>query len=498
MEKIAQLYFEYKGFHAKKIEQLAGAGSNRCYYRCYDKQGESLIAVEGTSVEENESFIYLASHFNALHLPMPSVLAVSSDRLCYLQTDLGSVSLFDALKEGRNNEGNYNESEIALLENIIKQLPLIQIKGAENLDWNRCYPQPEFDKENVMFDLNYFKYCFLKLTNIDFNEFKLQHEFYTLADHLTQLTGNYFMYRDFQARNVMLTQDSEPCFIDFQGGRKGPFYYDLASFLWQASAQYNDELRAHLIEVYYQELKKWVAIGSLEKFKSNLNLFVLFRTLQVLGAYGFRGYIEEKSYFVRSIPFAINNLKALLQHKDLFKPYAYLKEVLEKLVSLPQFENKSKADTTASSCKAIESQELSNNKKLKVLVYSFSYHRGIPKDLSGNGGGYVFDCRAVHNPGRYAQYKKLMGRDPEVIQFLEDDGEITEFLSHVYGLVDMHVARYIERGFTNLMFSFGCTGGQHRSVYSAQHVAEYISNKFGCEVQLIHREQHIEEHYEAK
>ena len=253
-----------------------------------------------------------------------------------------------------------------------------------------------------------------------------------------------------------------------------------------------------MIEVYYQELKKWVAIGSLEEFKSNLNLFVLFRTLQVLGAYGFRGYIEEKSYFVRSIPFAINNLKALLQHEDLFKPYAYLKEVLEKLVSLPQFENKSKADATASSCKAIESQELSNNKKLKVLVYSFSYHRGIPKDLSGNGGGYVFDCRAVHNPGRYAQYKKLTGRDAEVIQFLEDDGEITEFLSHVYGLVDMHVARYIERGFTNLMFSFGCTGGQHRSVYSAQHVAEYISNKFGCEVQLIHREQHIEEHYEAK
>uniref|UniRef100_UPI00242AC808 RapZ C-terminal domain-containing protein n=1 Tax=Hoylesella nanceiensis TaxID=425941 RepID=UPI00242AC808 len=309
---------------------------------------------------------------------------------------------------------------------------------------------------------------------------------------------NYFMYRDFQARNVMLTQDSEPCFIDFQGGRKGPFYYDLASFLWQASAQYNDELRAHLIEVYYQELKKWVAIGSFEEFKSNLNLFVLFRTLQVLGAYGFRGYIEEKSYFVRSIPFAINNLKALLLHEDLFKPYAYLKEVLEKLVSLPQFENKSKADATSSSCKSTENQEVSNNKKLKVLVYSFSYHRGIPKDLSGNGGGYVFDCRAVHNPGRYAQYKKLTGRDAEVIQFLEDDGEITEFLSHVYGLVDMHVARYIERGFTNLMFSFGCTGGQHRSVYSAQHVAEYISNKFGCEVQLIHREQHIEEYYEAK
>ena len=498
MEKIAQLYFEYKGFYAEKIEQLAGAGSNRCYYRCYDKQGETLIAVKGTSIEENESFIYLSSHFNALHLPIPEVLAVSNDRLCYLQTDLGSVSLFDALKEGRKNGGKYNESEVALLEDTIKQLPLIQIKGAENLDWSRCYPQPEFDKENVMFDLNYFKYCFLKLTNVDFNEMKLQHDFYYLTDCLTQFSGNYFMYRDFQARNVMLTEGTKPYFIDFQGGRKGPFYYDLASFLWQASAQYSDDLRAHLIEIYYQELRKWVEIGSLEKFRSDLNLFVLFRTLQVLGAYGFRGYIEEKSYFVRSIPFAINNLKALLQNEDLLKPYSYLKEILEKLVSLPQFDSNSIANTTAPQCNVTASQEVSNNKKLKVLVYSFSYHRGIPKDLSGNGGGYVFDCRAVHNPGRYAQYKKLTGRDIEVIQFLEDDGEITEFLTHVYGLVDMHVSRYIERGFTNLMFSFGCTGGQHRSVYSAQHIAEYINEKFGCAVQLIHREQHIEEYYDAK
>ena len=498
MEKIAQLYFEYKGFYADKIEQLAGAGSNRCYYRCYDKQGETLIAVKGTSIEENESFIYLSSHFNALHLPIPEVLAVSNDRLCYLQTDLGSVSLFDALKEGRKNGGKYNESEVALLEDTIKQLPLIQIKGAENLDWSRCYPQPEFDKENVMFDLNYFKYCFLKLTNVDFNEIKLQHDFYYLTDRLTQFSGNYFMYRDFQSRNVMLTEGTKPCFIDFQGGRKGPFYYDLASFLWQASAQYSDDLRAHLIEIYYQELRKWVEIGSLEKFRSDLNLFVLFRTLQVLGAYGFRGYIEEKSYFVRSIPFAINNLKALLQNEDLLKPYSYLKEILEKLVSLPQFDSNSIANTTAPQCKVTASQEVSNNKKLKVLVYSFSYHRGIPKDLSGNGGGYVFDCRAVHNPGRYAQYKKLTGRDIEVIQFLEDDGEITEFLTHVYGLVDMHVSRYIERGFTNLTFSFGCTGGQHRSVYSAQHIAEYINEKFGCAVQLIHREQHIEEYYDAK
>ena len=244
MEKIAQLYFEYKGFHAEKIEQLAGAGSNRCYYRCYDKQGESLIAVEGTSVEENESFIYLASHFNALHLPMPAILAVSNDRLCYLQTDLGSVSLFDALKEGRNNGGKYNESEIALLENTIKQLPIIQVKGAENLDWNRCYPQPEFDKENVMFDLNYFKYCFLKTTDIDFDEVLLQHDLEQFARDLCCDSPHFFLYRDFQARNVML-KEGQPYFIDFQGGKSGPLQYDISSFLWQASAKYEIG-RAHV------------------------------------------------------------------------------------------------------------------------------------------------------------------------------------------------------------------------------------------------------------
>ena len=498
MQQLVQLYKQYAGKTPVSCEPLAQAGSNRKYFRLTADDGTTCIGVIGTSKRENHSFLYLARHFKEKNLPVPEVYAVSEDESRYLQEDLGNTSLFSALQQGREANGNYNQEEVELIKRTIKILPHFQIRGNEGLDYTQLIAPTHFDVETVMFDLNYFKYCFLKLTNIDFNEFKLQHEFYSLADHLTQLTGNYFMYRDFQARNVMLTQGSEPCFIDFQGGRKGPFYYDLASFLWQASAQYNDELRAHLIEVYYQELKKWVAICSFEEFKSNLNLFILFRTLQVLGAYGFRGYIEEKSYFVRSIPFAINNLKALLQHEDLFKPYTYLKEVLEKLVSLPQFENKSKADAPSSSCKATETQEVSNNKKLKVLVYSFSYHRGIPKDLSGNGGGYVFDCRAVHNPGRYAQYKKLTGRDAEVIQFLEDDGEITEFLSHVYGLVDMHVARYIERGFTNLMFSFGCTGGQHRSVYSAQHVAEYISNKFGCEVQLVHREQHIEEHYEAK
>ena len=498
MQQLVQLYKQYAGKTPVSCEPLAQAGSNRKYFRLTADDGTTCIGVIGTSKRENHSFLYLARHFKEKNLPVPEVYAVSEDESRYLQEDLGNTSLFSALQQGREANGNYNQEEVELIKRTIKILPHFQIRGNEGLDYTQLIAPTHFDVETVMFDLNYFKYCFLKLTNIDFNEFKLQHEFYSLADHLTQLMGNYFMYRDFQARNVMLTQGSEPCFIDFQGGRKGPFYYDLASFLWQASAQYNDGLRAHLIEVYYQELKKWVAIDSFEEFKSNLNLFVLFRNLQVLGAYGFRGYIEEKSYFVRSIPFAINNLKALLLHEDLFKLYTYLKEVLEKLVSLPQFENKSKADAPSSSCKATETQEVSHNKKLKVLVYSFSYHRGIPKDLSGNGGGYVFDCRAVHNPGRYAQYKKLTGRDAEVIQFLEDDGEITEFLSYVYGLVDMHVARYIERGFTNLMFSFGCTGGQHRSVYSAQHVAEYISNKFGCEVQLIHREQHIEEHYEAK
>lgn len=475
-DSLKKLYIKWSGREPLRCERLPGAGSNRVYYRITGEDNKSVIGVIGTSIEENKAFVYLANHFNKNGLPMPKVLYQSADMMCYIQEDFGDTALFDAIREGRDKGGQYNENEKELLSKTIRLLPSIQIKGAEGLDFSICYPQPEFDETNVMFDLNYFKYCYLKATGIDFHEIRLDEDFKRLAHNLTEEKGNYFMYRDFQARNVMLTTLNEETgigFIDFQGGRRGPFYYDVASFLWQASARYSDTLRQQLIDEYYNELSKLIKVPEKSAFMQRLSLFVFFRVLQVLGAYGFRGYFERKKHFIDSIPPALDNLRQLLEKNDF--PYPHLVETLKALIE------KKSSDTNIN-------PQASN---LIVRIFSFSYKKGIPEDETGNGGGYIFDCRSTHNPGRYEEYKQLTGLDEPVIRFLEDDGEITTFLESVYKLADAHVARYIERGFTALMFSFGCTGGQHRSVYSAQHLAEHLHRKFGVEVHLSHREQGI-------
>ena len=286
-----------------------------------------------------------------------------------------------------------------------------------------------------------------------------------------------FMYRDFQSRNVMI-KDGRPWFIDFQGGRRGPCYYDVASFLWQAKANFTDNFRKELIAEYIDAVQKYKPVEAGEFFNV-LRHFVLFRVMQVLGAYGFRGYFEKKPHFMQSVPFAIANLRSLIEEQP-FTEYPYLNDMLMRLVNLKQF--------TSDDQKRL----------LTVRVMSFAYKKGIPNDPTGNGGGYVFDCRAVNNPGKYERYKPFTGLDRQVIEFLEEDGEILTFLEHCYALVDATVERYIERGFTNLMVSFGCTGGQHRSVYSAQHLAEHLNKKFNVKVELIHREQDIEQLFNRK
>lgn len=510
MHKLLDLYCKWAGAKPVGAERLSGAGSNREYYRLTAADGQTVIGVIGTSRDENHAFVYLCRHFTQRRLPVPSVLAVSDDELRYLQTDLGQVSLFDAVAGGRQAGGRYTLRERELLTRTIRELPEIQIRGARGLDFTQCYPQPEFDKSSVLFDLNYFKYCFLKATELDFHELKLEANFNLFAKELVSERAEGFLYRDFQARNVMLDADGKPYFIDFQGGRKGPYYYDLASFLWQASARYSHKLRRDLVKTYYESLKNYVDTPSSRHFVDRLSQFVLFRTLQVLGAYGFRGYFEHKKHFLESIPPAIQNLRELLA-LDCF-PYPYLMDMLRRLTELPQFArieqpSLTRADGYRTADKNVyESHpqdgpatfsKYDGKGPLVVRVYSFSYHKGIPDDESGNGGGYVFDCRSTHNPGRYEPYKKLTGLDEPVIRFLEDDGEILTFLDSVYKLADAHVQRYIQRGFTNLMFSFGCTGGQHRSVYSAQHLGEYVNRKYGVEVHIIHREQGITQVLEA-
>lgn len=506
MQRLKELYIKYKGEVPARIEKLPGAGSNREYFRMEGTDGKSLIGVIGTSKEENHAFIYLAKHFELRQLPVPKVLAVYYDEMVYLQEDLGKTSLFDAIKGGREAGGRYNEAEKKLLVKTIRELPNVQIRGARGLDFSNCYPQPAFDQEGVLFDLNYFKYCFLKATGLDFHEMKLEASFRMMAKDLTSEEGDYFLYRDFQARNIMLDEEGNPHFIDFQGGRRGPFYYDLASFLWQASARYSNNLRQQLIGEYYDALKQYTEVPSESHFRKRLQLFVLFRTLQVLGAYGFRGYFERKEHFINSIPPAIDNLRELLATGEYH--YPYLISILQQLTELPQFksvpqeptERKDGYKTTDESTYKARPEDgkatfskFDGQGPLVVRVNSFSYRKGIPEDESGNGGGYVFDCRSTHNPGRYEPYKKLTGLDEPVIRFLEDDGEILVFLESVYKLADAHVERYMKRGFTDLMFSFGCTGGQHRSVYSAQHLAEHLHRKYGIEVRISHREQNIKQ-----
>lgn len=472
-ELLAQLYQSYTGEAPTSIEPLPGAGSNRKYFHLKGK--ESLIGVYGTSTEENRAFIYMARHFSQKGLPVPRILAEAADQSAYLQDDLGDISLFQFIKQGRES-GNFSDEETNILKRTIRLLPQIQFEGSKDMDFSYCYPLATFNHRSVLWDLNYFKYCFLKATGLEFQENLLEDDFERMADTLLQIEPQVFMYRDFQSRNIMIREE-KTYFIDFQGGRKGPFYYDVASFLWQAKANYPDSLRQELLDEYLDALRPYHAIDK-EQFLTTLRHFVLFRTLQVLGAYGFRGYFEKKAHFIQSVPYAIENLRQLLETD--FPEYPYLCLMLRKLTELPQFAS------------------IRNRRKLTVRVMSFSYKKGIPEDPSGNGGGYVFDCRAVHNPGKYEQYKQLTGRDKPVIDFLEQDGEILQFLEHVDALADAHVQRFLERGFTNLSICFGCTGGQHRSVYSAEHVAHHLNEKFGIRIRLIHREQHIEQILEPR
>lgn len=416
----------------------------------------------------------MSAHFREKGLPVPQVFIQSDDCRFYLQEDLGDTLLFDAIEKGRKS-CVFDEEEKRLLHKTIRLLPTIQFVGADGFDFSQCYPQAEFNQRSILWDLNYFKYCFLKATGMEFQEDRLEDDFQKMADVLLRNSSATFMYRDFQSRNVMI-KNGEPWLIDFQGGRKGPVYYDVASFLWQAKAKYPEELRQELLHEYMDALRQYIPVDE-RYFMSQLRHFVLFRTLQVLGAYGFRGYFEKKPHFIQSVPFAIENLRQLL--KEDYPEYPYLSHVLRELTELKQFSDDLKKRT------------------LEVRIVSFAYKKGIPNDPTGNGGGFVFDCRAINNPGKYERYNHFTGLDEPVIRFLEEDGEITHFLEHVFTIVDASVKRYMDRGFTNLMICFGCTGGQHRSVYSAQHLAEHLNQKFGVKIHLTHREQNIEQIFES-
>ena len=458
---LKELFISVTGVQPQAVVKLTGDGSNRAYYRLMS-DGVSLIGVAGVSVEENKAFMAVAKAFCECGIDAPRVLAVSDDSLCYIQEDLGDVTLFDKMKEARD-EGCFPQSDIDALCRVMQLLPDIQYKVAERLDFAVCYPVADFDRRAVMWDLNYFKYCFLKGVGIEFDEKRLEDEFEILAGILLAESGDTFLYRDFQSRNVMW-YDERPWFIDFQGGRRGPVYYDVASFIGQARARYTHDVTDVMLDAYIESLRRYREVEK-EDFVKTLHYFRIFRLMQNLGAYGFRGLFERKKRFVESIPAAMAQLNELLCKVEDVLPT--LCGLMKEIAAMPRFVP-------------------DEHEGLVVDVYSFSYRRGIPEDYSGNGGGFVFDCRAIHNPGRYEPYKKLTGMDEPVKKFLEEQSRIADFLENVYALADNMVEDYLRRGFSHIQLCFGCTGGQHRSVYSAEHTAEHIAKKYGVRVNVNH------------
>jgi len=450
------------------FEQLPGSGSYREYARM-KSASHQVIGAFNNDIKENQAFLEFSAHFRNKNIPVPQIYAVSSDQKTYLQEDLGNTTLFDFLTQTRETEG-FSGKIVDIYKKVLKELPRIQLVAGKDIDYSVCYPRDAFDKQSMMWDLNYFKYYFLKLAKIPFDEQALEDDFQAFSDYLLAVDNNAFLYRDFQSRNVML-KDDNVYFIDYQGGRKGALQYDLASLLYDAKANIPEAEREELLEFYLDELNQYKHTDR-EKFKSLFGGYVLIRIMQAMGAYGFRGFYEKKEHFLKSIPFALKNLETLLAKNTIQVPLPELFKVL-------------KAVTESSFLKSISPA----NDRLTVRVSSFSYKKGIPKDPSGNGGGFVFDCRAIHNPGKYAEYKHLTGKDPQVQQFLETKSTMADFLAPVFSLVSHSVEVYSLRGFSHLCVSFGCTGGQHRSVYAAEKMAEYLKNNYPVEVVLQHIEQ---------
>ncbi len=467
-EELIRLYESHFIEEMTAFEVLPGSGSYREYCRIKSNSHQAIGAYN-SDIKENIAFLEFAEHFFKKDISVPEIFKVNDEKTCYIQEDLGNLTLFDYLSKTRELEG-FSEKITNVYKRVLRELPKIQISAGKEIKYEYCYPRAAFDKQSMMWDLNYFKYYFLKLAKIPFDEQALEDDFQAFCNYLLTAENEYFLYRDFQSRNIML-HNNRVAFIDFQGGRKGALQYDLASLLYDAKADIPQAIRNELLEFYLDELDNFKTTDRTE-FKAYYTGYVLIRIMQAMGAYGFRGFYEKKEHFLKSIPFALENLKYILQNNNITIALPELLKVLE-AVSQSEFLKEIGKETGT----------------LTVRITSFSYKKGLPADPSDNGGGYIFDCRAIHNPGRYDEYKQLTGKDPGVIQFLETRSEIADFLSNVFALVDQSVKVYLARGFNHLSVSFGCTGGQHRSVYSAEKLAKYLKNNFPVNVVLSHREQ---------
>lgn len=464
---IRRLYEEWAGSEAEEVLALAANGSNRRYWRMTGG-GRSCIAAWNDDVRENEAFFYYSRALRERGVRVPEVYAVADDRRHYLQQDLGDMTLYAYLYDKRRQGGGFDAEMLALYRRVLDDLAAMQVAGRD-LDFGMAYPRSDFDAQSIQWDLNYFKYYFLKLLHIPFDEELLERDFRTLTQYLLGADCGFFLYRDFQSRNIMLVE-GEPYYIDFQGGRRGAAQYDVASLLYSAKSDLPEVVRQELLRHYMDCLAARTPLDRAD-FEGRFYAYVLVRIMQAMGAYGYRGHFERKDYFLASIPLAVANMRMVAEGHPLPIEVPHLQQVWR---AVAESQAGAAAPTVAG---------------LVVTVSSFSYKKGLPQDPSGNGGGYVFDCRALPNPGRYPEYRAYTGMDRPVVEFLEGDEAVERFLAAAEEMVGPSIKRYLERNFTSLTVSFGCTGGQHRSVYCAERLSKWISENFDCEVVTKHREQ---------
>jgi len=466
--RLNELFASHFGAPPREVAELRAHGSERQLWRLHGTDGRTAIGVENPDAGENAAFIGFTSHFRACGLPMPEIYAEDRDARLYLEEDLGDETLFEMLNRERGDTLEIPASVAAVYEETVRLLPRIQIQAGRGIDYALCYPRNAFDRRSMMWDLNYFKYYFLKLAGVPVHEQKLENDFDALCGFLLQAEREHFLYRDFQSRNVMV-RGGKPWFIDYQGGRKGALHYDLASLLLDAKANLPFEFRDRLKQVYLKAASEIAPVDP-QKFERHYRGYALIRILQAMGAYGFRGFYERKAHFLQSVPYAIRNLEHLLQQGELPVPLPALWDALHKIVRSTRLREIAPVPLT-----------------LTIRVSSFSYKGGYPTDETGHGGGFVFDCRPLPNPGREKEFVRLTGRDPACAAWLAAREEVVRFMDQVRAMVTPAVETYRERNFTHLSISFGCTGGQHRSVWCAEQLAIHLRGA-GVRVDLRHRD----------
>jgi aminoglycoside/choline kinase family phosphotransferase len=469
MDILKKLFEQHFGSPADTLRPIGDklGASGRRIIRLSNQQNRAIGILYGVR-EENVAFLEFSRHFRRHGLPVPEIYAEALEQGAYLEEDLGDTTLFQFLSKNRAGE-QIAPRTIEVYRKVVAVLPRFQVEAGRDLNYSVCYPRASFDGQSIAWDLNYFKYYFLKLAGIGFNEQELEEDFQRLSDFLLSADRNYFLYRDFQSRNVML-RDGEPYFLDYQGGRKGALQYDIASLLFDAKADLPPELRQQLLDAYLDQLTGYMALDR-EAFLRHYYAYVYIRIMQALGAYGFRGLYEGRPVFVQSIPYALRNVRWLLNQVELPIRLPALTKAFAEMVNSEKLQGVAAETGT-----------------LTVRILSFSFHCGLPRDESGHGGGFVFDARSLPNPGRDERFKSATGKDAPVIEFLEKQEAVHQFLTHAIGLVDAAVDNYLQRGFKSLSVAFGCTGGQHRSVYLAEKLAQHLRARGGLDVMVKHRE----------